>query len=429
MLLTMNKWIRNAVIVPCCLMVMTAMAQGVVDTRPHVFDNNVRSLKVSLENNMYIPPVIMLDGEDRLIVNFDYLGYDVHYLRYSVTHCNADWQPSQLVESEYVSGFNYADIDDYEQSEATYVHYYNYQFVLPNQDMELLVSGNYLLSVYEQDDPDKILFQTRFSVCEGKVNVFPRVTSRTDVEYNNRFQQVSFDVRYKPNQIKDPYSEFTCIVYQNSRLDNAVVVKRPMMVGVDYVTYDHNRDLIFPAGNEFRRFETVNAHNINMGVKAIRYYEPMYHAMLMIDEPRNETQYLYDKTQFGRFTIRNAEAYGENFLEADYMITHFTLDTGGKLNGGNVWLYGEFLNGYPASQAMMKYDASSGLYTTELLLKQGAYNYLYLWVPDGTSVGQTGRIEGDHYETVNEYLVMVYDRPMGERYDRLVGYGTVYSGK
>ena len=425
----MNKWIRNAVIVPCCLMVLTAMAQGVVDTRPHVFDNNVRSLKVSLENNMYIPPVIMLNGEDRLIVNFDYLGYDVHYLRYSVTHCNADWQPSQLVEREYVSGVNYADIDDYEQSEATYVHYYNYQFVLPNQDMELLVSGNYLLSVYEQDDPDKILFQTRFSVCEGKVNVFPRVTSRTDVEYNNRFQQVSFDVRYKPNQIKDPYSEFTCIVYQNSRMDNAVVVKRPMMVGVDYVTYDHNRDLIFPAGNEFRRFETVNAHNINMGVKAIRYYEPMYHAVLMTDEPRNEIQYLYDKTQFGRFTIRNAEAYGENFLEADYMITHFTLDTGGKLNGGNVWLYGEFLNGYPASQAMMKYDASSGLYTSELLLKQVAYNYMYLWVPDGTSVGQTGRIEGDHYETVNEYLVMVYDRPMGERYDRLVGYGTIYSGK
>ena len=425
----MNKWIRNAVIVPCCLMVLTAMAQGVVDTRPHVFDNNVRSLKVSLENNMYIPPVIMLDGEDRLIVNFDYLGYDVHYLRYSVTHCNADWQPSQLVESEYVSGFNYADIDDYEQSEATYVHYYNYQFVLPNQDMELLVSGNYLLSVYEQDDPDKILFQTRFSVCEGKVNVFPRVTSRTDVEYNNRFQQVSFDVRYKPNQIKDPYSEFTCIVYQNSRMDNAVVVKRPMMVGVDYVTYDHNRDLIFPAGNEFRRFETVNAHNINMGVKAIRYYEPMYHAMLMIDEPRNETQYLYDKNQFGRFTIRNAEAYGENVLQADYMITHFTLNTSGQLNGGKVVLYGEFLDGYPDSQTVMNYDAGSGCYTADILLKQGAYNYLYLWVPDGTTVGQTSLIEGDHYETVNEYLIKVYDRPMGERYDHLVGYGVAYSGQ
>ncbi len=425
----MNNRNRIVSLLCCAIVAMTALAQDRVDTRPHVFDNNVRSLKLCLASNMYIPPVLMMGGTDHLIVNFDYLDYDVHYLRYSVTHCNADWQPSQLVESEYVSGFNYADIDDYAPSEATYVHYYNYQFTLPNADMDFLVSGNYMLTVYEQDDPSDILFQTRFSLCEGKVGVYPQVTSRTDVEYNNRFQQVSFDVRYKPNQIKDPYSEFTCVVSQNSREDNAVMVTRPSMVVVDHVTYEHNRALIFAAGNEFRRFETVNAHNINMGVQSIRYYDPYYHATLMVDEPRNEIQYLYDKTQFGRFTIRNAESYGESALQADYMVTHFTLDTGGKLSGGNVWLYGEFLQGYPASQAMMKYDASSGCYTADLLLKQGAYNYLYLWVPDGTSVGQTSRIEGDHYETVNEYLVMVYDRPMGERYDRLVGYGVTYSGK
>ena len=421
---------RNKILslLACCLMTVAAVAQSKVDTRIHIFDNNVHSLKVCLASNMYVPPVLMMNSDDRLLVNFDYLDYDVHYLRYSVTHCNADWQPSQLVESEYVSGFNYADIDDYAPSEATYVHYYNYQFTLPNSDMEFLVSGNYLLSVYEQDDPSKILFQTRFSVCEGKVSVFSQVTSRTDIEYNNRFQQVSFDIRYKPNQIKDPYSEFTCIVSQNSRDDNAVVVNRPTMVGVDHVTYEHNRDLIFAAGNEFRRFETVNAHNINMGVQSIRYYEPMYHAVLMVDEPRNELQYLYDKTQYGRFTIRNAEAFGENALQADYMITHFSLNTLGKLNGGNVWLYGEFLEGYPASQAMMNYDASSGCYTADLLLKQGAYNYMYLWVPDGTTVGQTSLIEGDHYETVNEYLVKVYDHPTGERYDRFVGYGVAYSG-
>lgn len=422
--------LRFAITLSCCLlMAMAATAQNRVDTRTHIYDNNVRSLKVCLDNNMYIPPVLMLNGDNYLVVNFDYIDYDVHYLRYSVTHCNADWQPSQLLESEYVSGFNYADIDDYEQSMATYVHYYNYQFTLPNADMELLVSGNYLLTVYEQDDPDEVLFQTRFSVCEGTVGVYPQVTSRTDVEYNNRFQQVSFDVRFKSGQIKDPYSEFTCIVSQNSREDNAVVVTRPLMVMNDHVTYDHNRDLIFFAGNEFRRFETVAAHNINMGVRSIRYYEPMYHATLMVDEPRSEMQYLYDRTQFGRFTIRNAEAYDENPLEADYMITHFALDAGGKLNGGNVWLYGEFINGYPASQAMMKYDASNGCYTADLLLKQGAYNYMYLWVPDGTSVGLTSLIEGDHYETVNEYLVKVYDRPLGERYDHFVGYGVTYSGK
>ncbi len=421
---------NRAILTLCyCVTAIIVMAQTRVDTRPHIFDNNVRSLKVCLENNMYIPPVLMISGDDHLVVSFDYIDYDVHYLRYSITHCNADWQPSQLIESEYVSGFNYADIDDYAQSEATFVHYYNYQFMLPNADMQPLVSGNYLLTVYEQDNQDDILFQTRFSVCEGAVGVFPRVTSRTDVEYNNRFQQVSFDVRYKPGFIKDPYGELTCVVTQNSRLDNAVSVSKPLMVGTDYVTFDHNRDLIFPAGNEFRRFETVNAHSINMGVQSIKYFEPMYHAILAVDEPRNEVQYLYDQTQHGRFTIRNAEAFGENALQADYMITHFTLNTEGRLNGGNVLLYGEFLQGYPTSQAMMNYDAASGCYTADILLKQGAYNYMYLWVPDGTSVGQTSTIEGDHFETINEYTVMVFDRPIGERYDRLIGYGVAYSGK
>lgn len=424
----MMKRITILLCLCCALAAMSALAQSGVDTRPHVFDSNVRSLKISMENNMYMPPMLVMNSDDHLIVNFDYIDYDVHYLRYSVTHCNADWQPSQLLESEYVSGFNSADIEDYEPSSGTYVHYYNYQFALPNPDMELLVSGNYLLSVYELDDPDNVLFQTRFSVSEGAVSVFPQVTSRTDVEYNNRFQQVSFEVRYKPNQIRDPYTEFTCVVTQNSRTDNAVVVKRPTMVGVDRVTYEHNRDLIFAAGNEFRRFETVAAHNVNMGVQSIRYYEPMYHAILKVDEPRTR-MYLYDRTQYGRFTIRNAEAYNEDFLQADYMITHFTLDTGGKLNGGNIWLYGEFMEGLPASQAIMRYDESSDCYAADIPLKQGAYNYMYLWVPDGTSIGQTGKIEGDHYETVNEYLVKVYDRPMGERYDRLVGYGVAYSGK
>ena len=411
-----------------CFMAFTALAQNTVDTRVHIFDSNVRSLKVCLANNMYIPPILMMGGNDHLVVNFDYLDYSIHYLRYSVTHCNANWQPSQLFESEYVSGFNYVDIDDYAPSGATFVHYYNYQFTLPNEDMQFLVSGNYLLTVYEQDDSDDILFQTRFSVCEGMVSVFPQVTSRTDIEYNDRYQQVSFDVKYKTNQIRDPYNEFICVVSQNSREDNAVTVTHPMMAGADHVTYDHNRDLIFPAGNEFRRFETVFAHHMNMGVESIGYFDPIYHATLFTDEPRNNLQYLFDKTQYGRFTIRNAETRGESAVEADYMMTHFSLDLGGKLTGGNVWLCGEFTEGYPASQSLMKYDASTGCYATNILLKQGAYNYMYLWVPDGSTVGQTGRIEGDHYETINEYLVMVYYHPMGERYDRLVGYGVAYSG-
>ncbi len=412
-----------------CLVVATVVVMGQeVNTQVRIIDSNVKSLKVAPVGNPYMPPIITLGGSDRLNVNFDYVDYDVHYLRYSVTHCNADWQPSGLVESEYVSGFNQADITQYAQSNSTFVHYYNYNFSLPNEEMQLSKSGNYLLTVYDQSDPETVLFQTRFSVCEVTAGVYVNATSRTDADYNSEHQQVSFEVRYKPGLISDPYNELTAIVTQNSREDNAVVVKQPMMVGTNAVTYDHNKSLIFPAGNEYRRIETVNLHAMSMGVQAVEYFEPYFHATLHTDAVRALQPYLYDKTQFGRFTIRNAES-SYSAIESEYVVTHFSLFTETPLEGGNIFLQGEFTQGLPATASLMNYDEQSGCYTCDMLLKQGAYNYQYLWVPQGGAVGETSPIEGDKYQTVNEYLVKVYDRPLGERYDHFIGFGIAYGGK
>ena len=64
-----------------------------------------------------------------------------------------------------------------------------------------------------------------------------------------------------------------------------------------------------------------------------------------------------------------------------------------------------------------------------MLLKQGSYNYQYLAVPAGTMTGVTGIVEGDFYPTVNEYLIKVYYREPGGRYDRLLGTTVLFSGK
>ncbi|MBR1804415.1 MAG: DUF5103 domain-containing protein [Muribaculaceae bacterium] len=417
---------RIIMFVLACVLTATVWAQATDDTRVTVFDVNARSIKVAPASNMYLPPVLMLGGDDYLVVNFDYIDYDVHYLRYSLQHCDALWQPSQLQESEYVEGFNYADITDYAQSESTFTHYYNYNFTLPNDEMQFTRSGNYVLRVYEQDDPDKVLFQTRFMVCEPRVTVLSEVTSRTDETYNDAHQQLTINLQYKPGTIADPYGELTTVVFQNTRTDNAVVLRRPLSAGIGTVTYEHQPELIFNAGNEYRRFETVNIHSLNMGVAAIDYVQPFYHATLYTDEPRRNQQYLYDQTQRGHFTIRNAEG-NDSDVDADYVVTHFSLNTAGPLQGGHIFLEGEFTHGLPASTTVMKYDASTGCYVNDMLLKQGAYNYQYLWVPDGDGVGQTALIDGDKFQTVNQYTVLVYHRPSGGRYDQLVGYGLVRS--
>ncbi len=399
------------------------------DTQVHIFDNNVKSLKVAPVSNMYFPPIYVLGSDDVLNVNFDYLDLDAQYLRYSVIHCDANWQPSQLVESEYVDGFNQADISDFKPSEATFVHYFNYDFTIPNNDFIITKSGNYVLKVYRQDDPDDVLFQTRFSVCENTMGVYAEVVTNTDVDYNAHNQQVNFVVTTRDGgNISDPYNELAAIVSQNSRPDNEVMVTKPMMVSGNKVTYEHNRDLIFPAGNEYRRIEMVNVNSMNMGIEKIQYFAPYYHATLYTSLPRVDGQYLYDKTQYGRFTIRTSGAY-DSMVESDYIVTHFSLYTGEHLQGGNLFVQGEFTLGLPPEQCVMRYEENSGTYNCDMLLKQGAYNYQFLWVPNGRGVGETAMIEGDKYQTSNEYLVKIYDRPFGERYDHFVGFGIIYSGR
>ncbi len=403
------------------------LSTNVEDTRTLITDTRFKSLQIRLDGNDFFPPIIALNSDDAINISFDELSEERSYLRYSVIHCNADWTPSNLTESEYVSGFNYGDITDYKFSIGTLCHYVHYSFTLPNDEIRFLVSGNYLVRIYNEDDPDNTLLQARFFVSENTVSVGTSVTSRTDTDYNNEHQQVSFIIDTRDYLIRNMYSDIKAYVTQNSRYDNEVMVDRPLMVSGKKITYDHNKNLIFEAGNEFRRMETVVQHGISMNVEKISYHHPFYHAQLYTDYVRYDQPYSFDKTQMGRFTIRSSEA-NDSDNGSEYIVTHFTLDAGGKINGGNIYLNGEFSNNLFSSSTMMKYDPASGFYTADLLLKQGAYNYQYLFVPDGTSRGYSS-IEGNKYQTINEYLVRIYHHAPTSRYDRLIGFGLTFSGK
>lgn len=397
------------------------------DTHTRVADSRFKSLQVKLEGNDYFPPIIALNGDDRVRIAFDELADERSYLRYSVIHCNADWTPSDLIESEYVEGFNYADITEHDFSIGTMCHYVHYSFSLPNDEIRFLVSGNYLVRIYAEDEPENTLLQARIYVSENAVRVGTSVTSRTDIDYNREHQQVSFTIDTQDYEVRNMYSDLCAYVTQNGRHDNEAMVKNPLMVNGRQVTYDHNRALIFEAGNEFRRIETVATHGMSMGVERMEYHHPYYHAQLFTDGMRAEESYIYDKTQLGRYTIRSIEANNSDY-GADYVITHFTLDTGGPLSGGKIYISGEFTGNLFTPATMLKYDPSTGLYGVDMMLKQGAYNYQYLFVPDGATRGYSS-IEGNKYQTVNEYLVRVYHRDPASRYDRLIGYGIAFSGK
>lgn len=419
---------RILILLAVVMMCVAAHASDIADTRTRTFDPAFRSLLVRLDGNYMFPPIITRGNDDHITVSFDELKDDRSYLRYTLVHCDADWKPSGLVDSEFVDGFNYADIEDYEFSSGTLSQFVHYQFSLPNEQMQPLISGNYLVRVYREEDPDDVVLQARFMVCENEVKVPIEVTSRTDIDYNDRHQQLSIKVDTRNYRVQNMYNDLKLRITQNQRPDTEVALSAPMMVNGNVAVFDHMKQLVFTAGNEYRRIETVATNYLTMGVEAVEYFHPLYHVTLRTDLPRTDEPYIYDQTQHGRYFIRNAES-DNSATCADYMVTHFFLNTAGPVQGGKIYINGEFTYNLFSPATLMKYDAATGGYTCDLLLKQGAYNYQYLFVPDGSATGLTARIEGDKYQTVNEYLVRVYHRRQGERYDRFIGYGIAFSGR
>lgn len=399
-----------------------------MDMSQRIVNPAFKTLKVTLEGNEFAPPVIRLDDPaSRVTVSFDEISEDRRYMRYELIHCDAYWRPEGLVASEFLDGFNEGAVEDYEFSRATLVHYVHYTITIPNREVRITEPGNYLLRVYDESDPEETLLQARFGVSDFSAGVFVGVSSLTDIDANRSHQQVDFtvDIQHVAG-IDDPFNDLKVVVSQNGRLDNEVVLTAPQRVLGNRVIYEHLRPLIFDAGNEYRRFETVSTSYPGMRVENITYESPIYNMWLYTDTPRAGESYSYDSTQHGRFFIREYSS-SRSDTEADYVMTNFALEMP-ELPDADIFIDGDLTQRRFDPLSRMVYNHATGRYEQSLLLKQGAYNYNYLTVPSGSEKGATGPVEGDFHQTTNEYTVKVYHRPRGSRFDRLIGVGMVVSG-
>lgn len=408
------------------LIALICAGAAFADTMTGIFNERVKSLQVQLDGYEYAPPVMVLGTSDRLIFSFDHLNEDRQYLRYELVHCNADWQPSGLADIEFLDGFNLGDIEEYDYSQLTTVHYVHYQLTIPNAQVSPKISGNYLLKIFPENDPDDVWLQCRFMVSEETAPISASATTRTDIDFNRDHQQLSIVVDTEETGMQDPFNDLIIKVQQNGRWDNEVTLRQPLrMANRNVSVYEHMQPLIFKAGNEYRRIETVSITNPTMGVEQVEYHYPYYHSVLYTDAERASQPYAYDQTQHGRYKVREYNST-QSDIEADYTVVHFTLDAP-EMPGAMIFIDGDFTQRRFGPESLMTYNRATGLYERSMLLKQGAYNYQYLLVPAGASEGSASPIEGDKYQTGNEYTIRAYTRLPGERYDRLIGVSTIYT--
>ncbi|MBO4985707.1 MAG: DUF5103 domain-containing protein [Bacteroides sp.] len=383
------------------------------------------TVQLKANGDSFAPALIRQERDEKLEISFDELSHDVHRYSYRLLHCNADWVPSDLPESAFLDGFNPNPVEEYEPSASTSVPYTHYRVTIPNERVRLKLSGNYLFQLFDEDEAsDTPLLSVGFRVAEALITVEANVCSDTDIDRNRRHQQLSFTLHHRGYEIRNPQQELKVEVMQNGRTDNAVRGVLPSFIGQDVVKYEHLRPLIFPASNEYRRFETVTTCYLPLGVEAFSYHAPYYHAVLRPDVFRNG-HYLYDDDHNGYLYIRNAESDRPD-TEADYYLVHFTLQMPEPLPDGELYLQGGFTHGCLDERFRLQYHPQERAYTSIQLLKQGAYDYHYLYLPHGKQSAQTALVEGDFYNTENEYLLLVYHRKPGERYDRLIAHRRIF---
>ena len=404
---------RRLFIALCLILPLSILAKS------RIYNPQVRSLQAVVNQDWLSPAVMRLGSDDVLNVAFDELSHQYHRYIYKVEHCEADWTPSEeLFESEWLEGFNDNTIDDYENSVNTTVSYTHYWLQIPNDRCRLKMSGNYKIHVLDEDNDNEEVLVVEFMVTEQTMGLELSVTTNTDIDLNASHQQVSMSLSYGRWKVTSPEDQIQTIVMQNQRTTRKNV--RPNYQnpsGSVNLSWIHNRELIFDAGNEYHKFEVLDVSHPTMGIDFIRWDGVHYQAFPFTNEPR--PNYIYDEDANGAFYIRNSDNR-ENDIISDYVWVNYRLKAP-RLPEGKIIIDGDWTTDDNIFNYVMEYDEEEGMYRAKILQKQGYYNYQYLWLKDdGTTTFVPS--EGNYYQTENCYQAYAYFKGIGERTWRLVAY-------
>lgn len=389
--------------------------------RHEIFNPRISTLQVVAGNDWLSLPIIKLNQGEQIHIDFDDMTHDYHRYVYKLEHCDANWNVSQgLFENDYLTGFNGEQaIGDIKQSLNTNHLYTHYHLSLPNENCRLKMSGNYKLTVYEENAEDDKMFTACFMVLEPEMKVGVGYISNTDIDVNRNHQQVTIQADYGSVHVTNPLAQLTTVVLQNGRWDNAVVNAKPDFIQHSGLQWRHCQQLIFQAGNHYRKFEMLDMDHPTMGIDEIKWDGRDYQVFVMPDQPR--PNYVYDESAQGAFYIRNSDNEGNDYL-SDYAWVHFQLEA--PRQQGEVYLNGNWTYDLFTPSCRMEYDDATHTYHASMLLKQGYYSYQYLVLKsDDTTAPVT--TEGDYYQTSNRYDALIYYRGTGDRTYRLVGWGYV----
>ncbi len=397
-----------------------ARAQEIV-FMDRVYHSAIRSVEFYNTAKEQSLPLITLNSSEELLLRFDDLRQGGRSYTYTIEHCDMNWKSSGLSPIDYLEGFAEDRINDYTISMNTMQGYTHYSLSLPNQIIRPKIDGNYVLKVYEDGYPERIILTRRFYVLNPLVIIRPEIVAPTQISKRKSSQKINITIEHPQLTVQNPYTDVKLVVRQNGRPDAEQTVDRPNQIRPGQLVFNDLRTLEFNGFNEFRKFDFRTLRLQSERVEQI-YKDSVNTVQLLPDQPYSSSNYSYSFDENGDFFIRNQDGQ-DPATDADYAYITFTFKAARPPGAGEVYVVGKFNDYRLSDENKLIYDPGQSRFYGSIYLKQGLYDYQYVWADANTPHGVNHTLfEGSFFETKNKYQAFFYYRRPGSRWDQLMGF-------
>ena len=392
-----------------------------------IYKSNIATAQLFQYGNQLQLPVYTLNSGDRFQLEFDDLEGNFKSYYYTYQLCDYNWKPVNLSAFDYIKGFTQNRITTYRYSSIALTRYTHYQAILPEQNSLPIRSGNYLVKIFLDGDTAKLAFTKRLLVVENKASVAASVVQLLSTQNFTTYQKVRFTVTTSDINAFSAAQQIKVVVLQNNRWDNAQKDIVPTFVRGNVLDYSNENIAQFPGGKEWRWRDLRSFRLQSDRIDHADYGKTYTNLYVIPDVDRSTQRYVYYPDYNGSFNIVTYESINP-FWQGDYATVKFSFAAGGgkPLNGKYIYVAGQFTGFEASDKYKMRFNETTGLYEASVFMKQGYYSYTYL-LEDENGVDYTNLLEGNYWETENNYTVLVYYKSFTDRTDQLIGIGAINS--